>query len=154
VSVASVAFAGTPGYVAPEVVAGSMATPSSDIFSFGCLAYFLLSGHVPFTGKSTAEALTRVLTFDPPPLPNTVPTGLAQLIMECLDKKPEGRPASMGQLSERLKTLSAICGVWTQADAERWWASHPAPISIDAAQSGPQTFFLKQRSTGASRNAS
>lgn len=150
-STMSFAFAGTPGYVAPEVVAGSPASCQSDVFSFGCVAYFLLSGFVPFTGASTTEALTRVLTFDPPPLAEAVPSALARIVIDCLSKKPEARPTSMSQVSERLKQALAACGVWTQSDAARWWSSHPPPLSMDPTQSGPLTFLLKQRSTGASQ---
>ncbi len=151
-SMLSAAFAGTPGYVAPEVVAGAPASPLSDMFSFGCVAYYLLTGNVPFTGSTTSEALTRVLTFDPPPLPATVPASLARLVMDCLSKQPEERPSSMRQLGESLKRVAVDCGKWSPVDAESWWATNPPPSYSESAQSGPLTFILKQRSTGASNS--
>ena len=122
----SVGFAGTPGYVAPEVIAGSPASPRSDVFSLGAVGYFLVTGRGPFTNPSSAtDSLTRTLTAEPEPLPNEVPEGLARLLLSCLRKNADERPLSMVVLGERLREELAACAPWTRADAERWWREHP-----------------------------
>lgn len=148
----SVAFAGTPGYVAPEVIAGAPATPASDIFSLGCVAYFLLAGRAPFSTTSPTEALTLVLTMEPPPLPSNVPAPLEHIVRSCLAKKPLERPATMRALGERLRQALPQCTPWTQNDADRWWAEHP-PQHAPEPTKGSLTFFLRQRRTRSSRGS-
>jgi hypothetical protein len=69
--------------------------------------------------------LTRTLTSEPDPLPDTVPEALASLLLACLQKNADARPLSMVVLGERLRTALAACEPWTKADAERWWHEHP-----------------------------
>ncbi len=123
----SAGFAGTPGYLAPEVIAGRPASEVSDIFSLGAVAFYLVAGHGPFSqAKSVAEALTLALTRDPQ-VPADVPPALASVIVACLSREPQGRPRSMQALSERLRHAMEECPPWTAQDAERWWAAHPHP---------------------------
>jgi serine/threonine-protein kinase len=141
----SVLFAGTPGYAAPEVIAGSPATPASDVFSLGAVAYFLLAGHGPFTELgSSADALTRTLATEPPRLPSTVPEPLARVVLACLAKLPEERPPSMVSLCERLRAALTDCAPWTRDDAERWWADHP-PRSSAGSPASQATFAPASR---------
>lgn len=140
----SFAFAGTPGYVAPEVLGGAAATAQSDAFSFGCVAYFLLAGKAPFSGSSATESLTRVLTAQPAPLSEAVPTKLSELVRACLSKKPEARPQSLAAVAERLRHALVEAAPWTQQDAESWWDQNPPPTNL-APSEGPLTFLLRQR---------
>jgi serine/threonine protein kinase/CHASE1-domain containing sensor protein len=122
----SVGFAGTPGYVAPEVIAGSPASPRSDVFSLGAVGYFLLAGQGPFTNASSStDSLTRTLTAEPEPLPKEVPEPLARVLLSCLRKNADERPLSMIVLGERLREVLGACAPWSRADAERWWREHP-----------------------------
>ena len=125
-TVVSVGFAGTPGYVAPEVIAGSPATPRSAGFSLGAVGDFLLTGQGPFTNPSSStDSLTRTLTAEPAPLPQDVPEALARILLCCLRKSADERPLSMIVLGERLREALAACPPWTRSDAERWWREHP-----------------------------
>lgn len=138
----STTFAGTPGYVAPEVIAGQSASVASDVFSLGAVGYHLVSGHGPFSrASSVAEALTLALTTRPPP-PPAVPQSLAKLLDECLSREPTSRPRGMAALAERLKRALADCSPWTAEDAERWWSEHP-PRRPQVQQSVKQTFVPK-----------
>jgi predicted Ser/Thr protein kinase len=141
----SALFAGTPGYAAPEVIAGSPATPASDVFSLGAVGYFLVAGRGPFSESgSSADALTRTLATQPAELPHDVPEAMARLLMACLAKLPEERPPSMGSLSERLRAALLDCAPWTRDDAVRWWAEHP-PRASDGAPSSQATFAPASR---------
>jgi serine/threonine protein kinase len=137
----SVAFAGTPGYAAPEIIAGSSATPRSDVFSFGCLAYFLLQGRPPFGHATPAQALTAVLTQDPEPLDGSLPVELSRLLYECMSKSPEQRPSSLLLISERLKQIAQRCPAWTQADAEAWWRANPVSEGQETAHQSASLFI-------------
>ncbi|MGH8638048.1 MAG: serine/threonine-protein kinase, partial [Burkholderiales bacterium] len=62
------AVLGTPGYMSPEQARGEIADHRSDIFSFGCVLYEMLSGHRAFQGESSVDVLHATLRSDPPDL--------------------------------------------------------------------------------------
>jgi len=89
-------------YFSPEQVSGRELDFRSDIFSIGALLYEMLSGHRAF-GASTKPALRfEILDCEPPPLGNFPPT-ISQLVMRCLEKKPERRVQRMENLLAALK---------------------------------------------------
>jgi serine/threonine-protein kinase len=95
---------GTPAYLAPERVRGSRATPASDLYSLGVVAYQCLAGAPPFTGIAVEVALQhrdRPL----PPLPSSVPPEVAALVTQLTAKDPAARPASAGEVSRRAGQL-------------------------------------------------
>ncbi len=120
-----VAFAGTPGYVAPEVVSGEPASRASDIFSLGTVAYFLLEGIGPFVAPTSFGSLTRTLAGEVSPLSTDLPEALRQLVTECLAHEPERRPRSMRQLEQRFRALLSELPPFGEAEAEAWWREHP-----------------------------
>jgi hypothetical protein len=101
---------GTPAYVAPEqAVAGPLDT-RTDVYSFGVLAYRVLSGQFPFPGPGSQDFLKQHLASPPRPLEETMPSlasrsGLVRLVMDCLQKKPDARPANGQALLARLMPM-------------------------------------------------
>ena len=100
---------GTPAYMAPEQAAADPALDHrADIYAWGVLAYELFCGATPFAGRSAQATLSAHMTEHPEPIekrrPN-VPTGLAQLVMRCLEKRPADRPQSA---TEVVATLDAL----------------------------------------------
>jgi hypothetical protein len=131
-------FVGTPSYAAPELAAGSAdsADARSDIYSLGCVAFWLLTGSQVFQAQTAVEMLIKHARDAPkPPSSCTeleIPAGLDELVMACLAKDPASRPASTDDLDARLAALDAV-GRWTQRDAREWWDRHRPVESRDAA---------------------
>ena len=89
---------GTPGYLAPERAMGERATPASDLYSLGMLAYECLAGAPPFRGTPLEVALAhrdRPL----PPLPPSVAVGVAALVMRLAAKDPDRRPNDAAEVA-------------------------------------------------------
>lgn len=83
---------GTPLYMSPEQVCGSPASPLSDLYALGVIAWECLAGRVPFEGNGLAVAVAH--RDQPlPPLPATVPEPVRELIAALTDKDPAARPA-------------------------------------------------------------
>jgi serine/threonine-protein kinase len=95
---------GTPAYLAPERVAGAPATPASDLYSLGVVAYECLAGVVPFSG-SPLEIVAAHRNRPLPPLPPGVPPGVAALAAGLTAKDPAARPASAATVAERAGRL-------------------------------------------------
>jgi serine/threonine protein kinase len=101
---------GTPKYMAPELAMGvKEARTSSDLFSFGVIAYELLTGKAPFT-ESPAEKRLRGSSFPPPPPLREqcarLPPRIADMLDRCLAKDPEMRPTAR-ELADLLARPSA-----------------------------------------------
>ena len=100
---------GTPAYLAPERAAGASATAASDLYSLGIVGYQCLTGELPFTGDPLQLALAhqeRPL----PPLPVSVPAGLAALILALTAKDPAVRPGSAAEVARRAAALAGQRG--------------------------------------------
>jgi len=86
---ASLEYAGSPHYLAPELFLGAKPSPKSDAYSFGVMAYELLTGRRPFRGE-TLEALRNAHLLLPPP-PTSLPPRLDKALRRLLAKNPEER---------------------------------------------------------------
>ena len=95
---------GSPGYVAPERASGTRASQSSDLYALGVVAYECLTGAPPFEGTALEIALAHV-NREFPPLPPSVPPGIAALVAWLTDKDPAKRPASAGVVAEHALML-------------------------------------------------
>jgi serine/threonine protein kinase len=125
---------GTPAYVAPEIVLGDAPYDHRvDIYAVGCVAYWLLTGHLVFNSGSAMAMLADHARSQPPLLSTRtelpIPPDLEQLIMQCLEKEPGRRPSSAAELAARL-TACKVEAAWTRERAERWWQQH-LPMAVD-----------------------
>ena len=118
---------GTPAYMAPEQVAGDTdADHRADIYSFGALAYEVLTGRPPFTGVTPSAVLTAHLTDPPQDLAthrSSVPPALAALVMRCLRKNPADRWQSSEELLQELIAMESASFRFV-----RWRPSRPVLV--------------------------
>lgn len=114
---------GTPGWIAPEILAGGAPDPRSDLYALGCVAFWLLTGRPVFAGED-AHTLHRRHVQGPPHAPSalapTVPADLDALVLACLEKDPARRPRSAAEIASRLAALPLER--WTAQRAAEWWA--------------------------------
>jgi serine/threonine protein kinase/WD40 repeat protein len=99
---------GTVGYMSPEQVRGLPTDHRTDIFSFGCVLYEMVSGRSPFRKNTTAETMTAILHEDPPALAGLgreVPPALEGIVTRCLEKRPEDRFSSAHDLGFALQAV-------------------------------------------------
>jgi len=101
-------FVGSPKYVSPEQIQGKPLDAKSDIYSFGLLAYFVLTGKEAFTGRSSEEIIKAHLENEPPGFDegSGVPEKLRKLVNICLSKTPDKRPPSMRAVARVLEEIS------------------------------------------------
>ncbi len=94
---------GTPTYMAPEQMkSGRSADPRSDIWSIGVVMYQLLTGRPPFIGETYADLVLKVGIEPPQPILVPLPAGLGEVILRCLEKDPNARQQTVGELARML----------------------------------------------------
>jgi serine/threonine-protein kinase len=98
---------GTAAYLAPERATGGVATPASDLYSLGVVAYECLTGQAPFDGEPLAVALAHIQQAIPP-LPPSVPAAVAALVTDLTAKDPSARPSSAEDVSDRAERLRSV----------------------------------------------
>ncbi len=101
---------GTVAYLSPERLLGQPSGTNSDLFSFGVLAYELLSFRRPFTGRNIPNLIDQVLNSDPVPLSDAwsdCPLNLEELVHRCLKKDPAERFESCEPLLVELELIQA-----------------------------------------------
>jgi eukaryotic-like serine/threonine-protein kinase len=97
---------GTVQYLAPEQAGGKPASPLTDVYSLGIVAYEALAGKRPFRGESQVAIAMAQIKEKPPELPSSIPEPVRRLVMSCMSKKPEGRPASAHDLAQAALALA------------------------------------------------
>lgn len=90
---------GTVQYLSPEQASGHPASPATDIYSLGIVAYEALTGKRPFSGESQVAIAMAQINETPPELPLSIPESVRSLVMACIAKNPADRPASATDLS-------------------------------------------------------
>ena len=102
------AVIGTPGYMSPEQAKGLEADQRSDIFSFGCIFYELLTGQRAFDGDTTSEAMASILKSDVDfsRLPPALPPRLREVLARCLEKNPRQRWHSAADVRLQIESLA------------------------------------------------
>ncbi|HLH30600.1 MAG TPA: protein kinase, partial [Terriglobia bacterium] len=98
---------GTAGYMSPEQAKGRAADHRSDIFSFGCLLYEMLTGRLTFEGETITEVLASVLKQDPDLslIPSNVHPRVVELIRRCLAKDPKRRWHAVADVRVEIETI-------------------------------------------------
>lgn len=122
---------GTPSYMSPEAIAQpDTIDVRTDIYAVGAVGYFLLTGTPVFTGNGLVE-LCRKHVQEQPESPSQrlgkpVSAEFERVLLDCLPKKREDRPASAAVLLEALEKLEPDPS-WRRADAQAWWSNFRSP---------------------------
>jgi serine/threonine-protein kinase len=119
---------GTPAFIAPEQALGLLDLDArADIYSTGCVAFWLLTGELVFRAETPMKLLmAHAHSVPEPPSAKTelpIPAELDALVLSCLAKDREQRPGSARQLLERLDAVK-IETPWTETRAADWWRTH------------------------------
>jgi serine/threonine protein kinase len=96
---------GTVQYLAPEQATGKPATPSTDVYSLGVVAYEAISGKRPFSGETQMAIALAQINEPPPALAEAIDESIRNLIFDCLQKRPAERVASAFDLAQRADEL-------------------------------------------------
>jgi eukaryotic-like serine/threonine-protein kinase len=96
---------GTAGYLSPEQASGQAATPASDLYALGVVAYECLAGRRPFTGEHPIAVALAHLLQPPPPLPEDVPEAVRALVAQAMAKQPTRRPPDASSFGYQLLDL-------------------------------------------------
>jgi TolB-like protein/Flp pilus assembly protein TadD len=125
---------GTAGYMSPEQVRGEPVDERTDIFSFGCVLYEMVTGRRAFQRPTAAETMTEILHAEPP-APGAsglrVPTELARIIARCLAKSASQRLRSARDLALSLRTTAGDHALPARAGARgRSWVAIAAVAAV------------------------
>lgn len=96
---------GTVQYLSPEQASGHAASPATDIYSLGIVAYECLAGKRPFTGESQVAIAMAQINDTPPPLAATIAEPVRNFVMSMIAKKPEDRPATASAVARAATAL-------------------------------------------------
>jgi serine/threonine-protein kinase len=143
-------IAGTPGYVAPEVITHGDVGAASYLYAVGAVAYFLLTGARVFDGDAMEQLVAHASATPAAPSTRcTLPAALDELVLACLEKDPARRPASARVMAAALEDIARELP-WSAADAEAWWRGYearrrPPDPAAPTADASPMTVDLRER---------
>ena len=121
---------GTASYISPEQASGGKATPASDVYALGVVAYQCLAGRRPFEGGSPIEIALQHVDGVPPPLPPDIPPAVRALVERCLAKQPATRYPTAAALAAAARLAATGQGAPGNTTATR-------PVSTPPVSPGP-----------------
>ncbi|PDQ36336.1 MAG: serine/threonine protein kinase [Candidatus Lumbricidophila eiseniae] len=140
---------GTVQYLSPEQASGHAASPTTDIYSLGIVAYEALAGRRPFTGESQVAIAMAQINDTPPELPVTVSDPVRNLVYACIAKNPSDRPQTAahlaraatalrrGNMHAALEAVPAISGTSASAPDETMLLLHPGADAMTTLMNEP-----------------
>ncbi|WP_353808171.1 protein kinase domain-containing protein [Agromyces sp. SYSU T00194] len=133
---------GTVQYLSPEQASGHPASPTTDIYSLGIVAYEALAGRRPFTGESQVAIAMAQINETPPELPQTISEPVRNLVFACIAKNPADRPQSAAHLSRAATALR-------RGDVQGAAASVPAVLGAAGAAAAATMMMPQSGDTAA-----
>ena len=98
---------GTPAYMSPEQARGKSTDHRTDIWSFGCITFQMLTGKLPFEGETATDTLARIIEREPDweMLPQDTPSNIRVLLRRCLEKDPDQRLLDIGDAAIEISEM-------------------------------------------------
>ncbi len=133
---------GTAAYMSPEQAKGLPADHRSDVFSFGCVLYEMLTGRQPFQGETVPDVMASVLVRDPDlnALPPDLNPRLPDLLKRCLEKHPKRRWQAVGDLRAEIEAIAvsprAVPAAHVIVGPPRPWWTRAVPVVAGAIVAG------------------
>ena len=111
------AILGTPAYMSPEQARGQSLDRRTDVWSFGCVLYEMLTGHAPFTSATISDTIAAILEHEPDwrALPANTPLAIRTLLRRCLEKDCKDRLDSAAGARLQIDDASAARAAWRPA---------------------------------------
>jgi TolB-like protein/predicted Ser/Thr protein kinase len=97
---------GTPAYLAPEALQGAALDARSDLWALGVVLYEMVTGALPFSGRTVLDVSRSIVSDPPAPLPPRVPPGLRSVILRLLAKEPGRRYRGASEVAAALGALA------------------------------------------------
>src|SRR5690606_27123946 len=133
---------GTAAYLSPEQARGNRGDARSDLYALGCVAYWMLTGDLVFSGATPLEQLVQHAQETPLPpsarVEMEVPATLERVVMQCLAKDPAQRPASAVELARDLSAC-ALAEPWPEEAARSWWQAHQPSAIVETPEAVLET---------------
>ncbi len=117
---------GTASYISPEQAAGGVATPLSDVYALGVVAYQCLAGRRPFEGENPIEIAMKHVREQPAPLPPDTPPAVRAIVARAMAKDPAARFPSATALGQVARQASVSLS-----------SGSPIPVSPATGQTSP-----------------
>jgi serine/threonine-protein kinase len=124
----------------PEIITGAPVGGAADLYSLGCVAYWLLTGRLVFEAATATAMILKHASEEPvPPSVHAeveVAPELERIVLQCLAKKPDERFADANELAQALAAVE-VSQPWTEERARRWWESHRPEMSATSSTGQP-----------------
>jgi len=142
-------IAGTAAYMSPEQARGELLDVRTDVWSFGCVLYEMLTGRRAFRGQTFSDTIAAVLEHDADwsQLPESTPASVRTLLRRCLERERRQRVQSIGDARLELEEALAKPAMVSRADSgrsgsKRAWglAAVAAAVGLTAGLAGGLTF--------------
>jgi serine/threonine protein kinase/Flp pilus assembly protein TadD/TolB-like protein len=148
-------FAGTPAYMAPEVILSYQFDERADQFSLGTVFYEMLTGRNPFLAQTIVATTARVVKDIPPPIRQVQPDidpRVERIVLRLLEKEPEDRYATANEIVEQFdairrsqERIREITADIREALKEHPWVRLVAVIVLLLAMAGPAAWLYSDR---------
>jgi serine/threonine protein kinase len=102
---------GTARYISPEGAQGSKVGPPGDVYSLAVVLYQMLSGRTPFDAEQAVGLLVKHIHEPPPPLDASIPSSIAEVIVENLSKDPSRRAPTARAFGAALASAARLANV-------------------------------------------
>ena len=137
---------GTAAYMSPEQARGKTVDKRTDIWSFGCVLYEMLTGRAAFGGETVSDTIASILTREPDwaALPETTPVGVRRMLQQCLERDPQQRLRDIGDVKHALDHALVDVQPPTVGSRQRWSFAAAGLALIVLISAGAAFFVLRQ----------